>query len=126
LLLAHAELPRGAFGALLVPRCIRIELERPPHDLHIPGMRELGQRALETPLPEVAPGAHDVRPDLYLHPILRLSADPPRLGPLLVQSRPDVAEVVLSFVQCVVSHPGQVPLGWLRKVVDASPQELIR
>jgi len=45
----------------------RIQLERAPHHLDVLGMVEVGQGLLETTLPDVAPGADDVTPDLDTH-----------------------------------------------------------
>src|SRR5690606_2546139 len=47
------------------------ELEAAPHHLDPVGVLELGQRPLQPPFAEVAPGAHDVRPYVDPHRSLR-------------------------------------------------------
>src|SRR5690242_9322528 len=57
----------------------RVQLERAVDDLDLVAVREMLQRLLEIPLAEVAPRAHDVRPDLDLHG--RVNAPRPRSVP---------------------------------------------
>ncbi len=45
----------------------RVELERAVHDVHFVAMAELPECVLKVPFAQIAPWAHDVRPDLYLH-----------------------------------------------------------
>jgi hypothetical protein len=44
-----------------------VELEAPPSDVHVVGVREPRERGLEAALADVAPGADDIGPDLDVH-----------------------------------------------------------
>jgi hypothetical protein len=48
-------------------RGVGVQLETPPGDLDLAGVLELAERVLKPALADVAPGAHDVGPDLDLH-----------------------------------------------------------
>jgi hypothetical protein len=55
-----------------------VKLKAAPDYLNIIAVRETGQRRLESPFPDIAPWADDVRPDFYVHccaPSIPLSAD---------------------------------------------------
>src|SRR2546421_4416758 len=69
LCLRDAVLPSDAFGiaAVALGWRVRVELVRPPHDLDRVALREPIECLLEVALAYVAPGTHDVRPDLDLH-----------------------------------------------------------
>src|SRR5579862_979646 len=45
----------------------RIELKAPPGDSHVVTVLEAVERGLEATLPDVAPGAGNVRPDFDVH-----------------------------------------------------------
>ncbi len=54
-------------GALPLDGRGRVELERPPHHLHLVGVLEASEGGLEVALADVAPGTDDVGPDLHSH-----------------------------------------------------------
>jgi hypothetical protein len=63
--------------ALLLVRRVGVELEAVVADLDLVAVAEPGQRLLEPMLPDRAPRAHDVRPDLHLHAqVNRCRAEP--------------------------------------------------
>ena len=57
----------GGALALALVGCGGIELEATPGHPHFVAVLELSERGLEPALPDVAPGAGDVGPDLDLH-----------------------------------------------------------
>ena len=69
LLHRHAVLLRQQLVLRLVTRARGrgVELEAPPHHVHVVRVLELPERGFEAALPDVAPGAGDVRPDLDFH-----------------------------------------------------------
>src|SRR5690554_4111693 len=72
--LLHQMLDGGG-GVLLGG--VRLQLERAPDDVHGVLMLVLRERLLEAHLPDVAPGARYVRPDLYLHPVTLTTRNSP-------------------------------------------------
>ena len=81
LLDADAVLARQALGgrALGLRRGARVELEAAVAHLDLVAVLELRQRVLEAPLADVAPGAHDVGPDLHAE---GRHASQPRMRPV--------------------------------------------
>jgi hypothetical protein len=54
-------------GRARAARLVRVQLEAPPLDLDVLGAIEVRKGTLEPTLPDVAPGADDIGPDLDLH-----------------------------------------------------------
>jgi hypothetical protein len=69
LLDARAVLRGEVLGAVAgtLARGARIEFEAAPRDLDLVAVLEGGERGLEPALPDEAPGAGDIGPDLYVH-----------------------------------------------------------